>query len=169
MNLEKSGGREETKDESSARGPEPEQKSEQNLPPESSAEKKAGIDGSLERLRQIADMPGLPTEAAEEIRRLAADMSVQIKLDRAKVVIEIAGAAAHEINNALTALALSAELLKNDMREFPDDHPAHRRLDVITKAIERITGFLRDMQGANHYATQTYVKGTEIFDFNSAK
>ena len=79
--------------------------------------------------------------------------------------LEMAGAVCHELNQPLTAILLSAEILRN---QLPEDHQDHelvktifdqaRIMGTITKKIKRIT----------NYTTKKYLGKTKIIDIDKS-
>ena len=88
-----------------------------------------------------------------------------IRAEQDRVLIQTAGAAAHEINQPLTVLMGTAEPLAYMM---PADDPHRRHIDDLSKSAERIADIVKKMSSTRRYATQPYIKGIEIIDFESA-
>lgn len=88
-----------------------------------------------------------------------------LKSERIKVLVETAGAAAHEINQPLTSIFGMVELLKNDCSE---NSQAHRKLDFIFDAACQIRDIIKKMGNVRHYTTKPYSKGVDIVDFEES-
>ncbi len=89
----------------------------------------------------------------------------QREAERIRVLLEMAGAAAHEINQPLTVIVARAELLLNGM---PPGAPLRREVESIYEASERIGEIVRKMQGIQQYITKPYALGGQIIDFEAA-
>ena len=85
--------------------------------------------------------------------------------ERAKVLLETAGAAAHEINQPLTVLTGTLQLMQEGLRGAP---PTKDSLKACLSATDRIAEIVRKMREARRYATRPYVRGVEIVDFEQA-
>lgn len=85
-----------------------------------------------------------------------------VRAEQDRVLVQTAGAAAHEINQPLTVLIGTAELLRH---KVPEDDPVRRHVEDLDKAAQRINGIVKKMSEARRYATQPYIKGIEIVDF----
>ncbi|MEL6182252.1 MAG: histidine kinase dimerization/phospho-acceptor domain-containing protein, partial [Myxococcota bacterium] len=83
---------------------------------------------------------------------------------RQVVTAELAGAAAHELNQPLTSALGYAELLK--MR-LPENDPSHGAADMVLEQIRRMAQIVRRMGQLNTYKTRTYIGHTQIVDLSS--
>ena len=88
-----------------------------------------------------------------------------LKSERIKVLVETAGAAAHEINQPLTSIFGMVELLKNDCS---GNSQAHRKLDFIFEAACQIRDIIKKMGNVRQYTTKPYSKGVDIVDFEES-
>ena len=81
------------------------------------------------------------------------------------LVAELAGAAAHELNQPLTSIMGYAELLQRRVnRESPAAHSA----EVIIREAERMAEIVRKIGRITHYETKEYVGGANIIDLDRA-
>jgi signal transduction histidine kinase len=80
--------------------------------------------------------------------------------ERQAVAVELAGTAAHELNQPLTSILGYAELLK---RRLDDGHPIDRKpIEVICREAERMAAIVRKIGQITAYETQPYVGGSQI-------
>lgn len=79
------------------------------------------------------------------------------------MLAELAGAAAHELNQPLTSLLAYAELLAR--RTEPED-PAGRAVRAIQQEAERIADIVKKIGEITEYRTKEYVGGARIVDLN---
>ncbi len=83
--------------------------------------------------------------------------------EKRAIIVEMAGAAAHELNQPLTSVMGFAELLK---RRLPESDPAHRQVDIIYREAERIAEIVRKLGKITKYETKDYVGGQRIVDIS---
>jgi PAS domain S-box-containing protein len=97
-------------------------------------------------------------------RRLAATTEQLIATEKRAAAMEVAGAAAHELNQPLTAVMGSLELL-----HLREDLPAgvHTRLDRAYEQLERMAEIVRSLARTSRPRTVGYVGQTRILDLSS--
>ncbi len=83
--------------------------------------------------------------------------------ERIRVLMETAGAAAHEIFQPLTAILGYAGLLVN---RTADDDARGKQIETIRRAAKRIEEIVRKMQDIHQYSTKSYAGETDIVDFD---
>ena len=86
--------------------------------------------------------------------------------ERTRVLIETAGAAAHEINQPLQVAMGASQLL---LTQMAPDAPQRHTIESICKAAERISEIVQKMQNIRQYAAQHYVEDRNIIDFDAAQ
>lgn len=122
----------------------------------------SGMYGSMPaRSESFLGTQGVARDVTE---RLHAEEALR-QADRARVFTETAGAAAHEINQPLTALSGGIQMLQADLR--PTD-PLHQRLAELLEAVERIDHIIGRMLAAHRYVTKPYAGDTSIVDFEAS-
>lgn len=84
---------------------------------------------------------------------------------RQAVVAELAGAAAHELNQPLTSLLGYAELL---IKRIDADDPNRRAVETIHNESKRIADVVKKIGQITEYRTKAYVGGARIVDLDSA-
>ena len=89
----------------------------------------------------------------------------RLEADRLTTLLEIAGGAAHEINQPLTAIMGYAEM---SQVRLPADNPAHAHQQNIINAATRISDILKRMQAVRSYQTRPYTHGHNIVDFTES-
>ena len=85
-----------------------------------------------------------------------------METERLETMLEIAGGAAHEINQPLTAILGYAEM---SLVQLDDTHPVHRNQKLIADAAVRITEIVKRMQNIKEYRTRPYANSHRIVDF----
>jgi PAS domain S-box-containing protein len=112
----------------------------------------AGSVGVFTDLRPRLELESQLAQAEQEVERSRQQV----------VVAELAGAAAHELNQPLTALMARAELLP---RLVPGlNEQAMRALDGLLGEAERIAQIVRRLGQMTQYRTRAYVGGSRIMD-----
>ena len=109
------------------------------------------------------------TAALEESRRsyeqLEAAQAQLVQAKEKEVMMEMAGAAAHELNQPLTVIQnLSALLLERDVR----DKELRQDLKTIARVSEQAAEIVHKMVKATRYKTRTYPGGQRIVDLDQA-
>jgi two-component system cell cycle response regulator len=107
---------------------------------------------AIERHRVVAELRRANQRILEQEKSV-------IQEERLKVLLEMAGATAHELNQPLTSLLGYIELMRKDQ-----DNPEKlaRRMALIEEAGLRIAEVVRKIQNIRHYQTEAYVGSTRM-------
>ena len=89
----------------------------------------------------------------------------RMEAERLNTLLEIAGGAAHEINQPLTAILGYAEMAMDMM---PESEQAYAYQEHIVQASLRINEILKKMQAIREYKTRPYADGHQIVDFEGS-
>jgi PAS domain S-box-containing protein len=111
---------------------------------------------------------GLFTDLRERLQlqeRLAAAQQELRTREKQAIIAELAGAAAHELNQPLTSVMGYAELLK---RRLDRDTPAYSAAHVIVNEAERMAEIVRKIGKITKYETKSYVGAAKILDLDKA-
>lgn len=106
-------------------------------------------------------------QTVEELRnanqKILEQQKSVIEEERLKVLIQLAGATAHELNQPLTALLGNIELMR-----MSKDDPAElaRYIERIEKAGERISDIVKRIQTIRYDETKSYSERTAIIDLD---
>ena len=95
--------------------------------------------------------------------RIAAERQ-RYEAEQMQTLLEIAGGAAHEINQPLTAILGYAEM---SLAQLKEGEPLHAHQKHIAEAALRITEIVKRMQALREYRTRPYANGQRIVDFRS--
>jgi PAS domain S-box-containing protein len=118
-------------------------------------ENEAGTVGIFSDLRDRLNMEQRLAQAQE-----------QLKLsEKQALVAQLAGTAAHELNQPLTSIMGHAELMK---RRLAVDSPAIKSASVIIQEAERMADIVRKLGTMSRLDTKPYIGDTEIFDLDKA-
>ncbi|MDH5491895.1 MAG: PAS domain S-box protein, partial [Myxococcales bacterium] len=111
---------------------------------------------------------GIFTDLREKIRveeRLA-EATEQLALsEKHSLIAELAGTAAHELNQPLTSIMAYAELLQ---RKLEGGSAEHRAAETMVREAERMAEIVRKIGKMTKYETKTYVGGQRILDLDKA-
>jgi PAS domain S-box-containing protein len=109
---------------------------------------------------------GIFTDLREKVRmeqRLAQAQEQLLAQERQAIVAELAGAAAHELNQPLTSVMGYAELLK---RRLQPETGAYSAAEVIFNEAERMAEIVRKIGKITKYETKSYVGRARILDLD---
>jgi PAS domain S-box-containing protein len=109
---------------------------------------------------------GIFTDLREKMRmeqRLAQAQEQILSQERQAIIAELAGAAAHELNQPLTSVMGYSELLKRRLE--PDTAP-YAAAEVIFNEAERMAEIVRKIGKITKYETKSYVGRARILDLD---
>ena len=89
----------------------------------------------------------------------------QRESEKQSMLAELAGAAAHELNQPLTSVLGYADLLR---RKVADDDPNFRSVEIIYREAERMAEIVKKIGNVTRYETTTYVGNVKIVDIDKA-
>ena len=89
-----------------------------------------------------------------------------LEAERLRVLVQTAGAAAHEINQPLSVILGLSQLL---MRDDNLEEDQLEKLNGIGGEVQRISAIVQRMGNVRQYATRSYVEGTDIVDFTAGE
>ena len=85
--------------------------------------------------------------------------------EKTSVIVELAGTAAHELNQPLTSVMGYADLLKRKLKE---DDFAFRPVEIIYREAERMAEIVRKIGKITRYETKSYIGTAKILDLDKA-
>jgi PAS domain S-box-containing protein len=109
---------------------------------------------------------GIFTDLREKVRmeqRLAQAQEQILAQERQAIVAELAGAAAHELNQPLTSVMAYAEMLK---RKLDRDLAPYAAAEIIFNEAERMAEIVRKIGKITRYETKSYVGHARILDLD---
>ena len=117
------------------------------------------IDNALlhDRLRRANE------ELARRYHELKEAQDRLIAAEKQAAAMELAGAAAHELNQPLTVIQCSLDMIR---RALDPEHPALEDVEMVDRAAMRIVEIVRRIGSITHYRTRPYVEGIEILDLD---
>jgi PAS domain S-box-containing protein len=89
----------------------------------------------------------------------------RLKKEKLQGVLEMAGAACHELNQPLQIVSGYYDLLIDDI---PDDHPLIEKLNIIRDQIDKMGRITKKIMKITKYRTKPYVRGSKIIDIDKS-
>jgi PAS domain S-box-containing protein len=89
----------------------------------------------------------------------------RLKKEKLHGVLEMAGAACHELNQPLQIVSGYYELLLN---EIPDGHPLIENLNIIRDQIDKMARITQKIMKITKYRTKPYILGSMIIDIDKS-
>lgn len=118
--------------------------------------------------REVATV-GILSDLRERLRIEQRLMQTEERLaasERQALIVELAGTAAHELNQPLTSVMGYAELLR---RRIPDSYrDVHEFADILVREAERMADIVRKIGRITRYETKTYVGDSRILDLDKS-
>ena len=87
------------------------------------------------------------------------------RMEQRQAVVEMAGAACHELAQPLATLELGLEKLR---RSFPADDPQAQEVAGLMAQVERLGEMVKKISEVNEYVTRPYAQGLRIVDLSAA-
>jgi PAS domain S-box-containing protein len=107
---------------------------------------------------------GILSDLRERLRMEQRLLNIQEQLElqeRQAMVAQLAGAAAHELNQPLTSILGYAQLIE---RQSEPDAPHGRALQIILREVARMADIVRQIGRITRYETKEYVGSASIMD-----
>lgn len=98
-------------------------------------------------------------------QRLLQAQEKLVVTEQQAMLAQLAGTAAHELNQPLTSIQALAEMLR---RQAEDGAPYMRYIDSIVEQIDRIGSIVRRIGKITRYETKQYMPGTWIVDLDKS-
>lgn len=121
--------------------------------------------------REVATV-GILTDLRERIRMEQRLLDAQQKLqlsEKQALVAELAGAAAHELNQPLTSIMGYAQLVERQTDKTAETEPPHMRaVKIILAEAERMAGIVKKIGKITKYETTDYVGSARMLDLDRA-
>lgn len=137
------------------------------------------VENATELSRKVSEYRMLRNQAMEEVRLrqkveeelresnkiLVEHQEIKINQERLKVLLEMSGATAHELNQPLMTLLGTIELI-NMTHDIPEE--TLKYLTNIEKSARRIADIVSKIQKIKQYQTKHYINNVSIIDFNES-
>lgn len=121
--------------------------------------------GANDFLRESQIESELPLKVVLVQRRRADTLTLQREERAARnaMIVELAGTAAHELNQPLTVVLGYAQLLAKKVQE---GSPMAKQLGLLRKEAERMAEIVKKLGQITRYETTEYVEGAKIIDLD---
>jgi PAS domain S-box-containing protein len=110
-------------------------------------------------IRDVTRERGMAAQLADAQERL-------VESEKKSLMMEIAGAAAHELNQPLTSVLTTAAMLRRVMGG--DQAQAARLVETLEQESERMAAIIRRFSKLTEYSTKSYVGRARIIDLERA-
>ena len=111
---------------------------------------------------------GIFTDLRDRIRmeqRLLSAQRLLREQEKQAVIAQLAGAAAHELNQPLTSIVAASQLLE---REIPEGDPLRRRVRTVLAEADRMAEMVKKIGRITRFETVQYVGSTDILDLEAS-
>jgi signal transduction histidine kinase len=118
--------------------------------------------------REVATV-GILSDLRERLKIEQRLLQTEEKLaasERQALIVELAGTAAHELNQPLTSVMGYAELVRRRIPEGYSD--IHSFADILVREAERMADIVRKIGRITRYETKTYVGESRILDLDKS-
>ncbi len=89
----------------------------------------------------------------------------RLRREKMQGVLEMAGAACHELNQPMQTISAYSEL---GLKEISEDSPVYNRLKTIKEQIVRMADMTKKINRITKYKTRDYVAGIKIIDIDKS-
>ena len=105
-------------------------------------------------------------ELERQIEQIRGMQQKLLEGERNRVLVETAGAAAHEIGQPLSVIMGLSQML---LRELPPDCEQQEEMEAILEGSQRIAEILQSMRRTREHVTRRYVGEANVADFDAGK
>ncbi len=116
-------------------------------------------------VRNLIKMKKMQDELSHLNQELKKTQEKLIDKEKEAVVVEMAGAASHELNQPLTAIMGNLQLAISKLS--PDD-PMSEKLNRILNQVERMVDIVKKIGQITRYRTKQYAENVKIVDINNS-
>lgn len=121
------------------------------------------LEAKVRKLQQMNEE--LENRVSERTAELKAAQEKLLETEKERVLLEMAGAAAHEINQPLTVIMSMSEVVLGDMSEDDESYPL---MEKISSECDRAAKIVRNMGQISKYRTKKYAEGLNIIDIDAS-
>lgn len=100
------------------------------------------------------------------ILRLKEAQDKLVEQEKKIAIMELAGAAAHELNQPLTVINCQIKLLEESLSHL--ESKPEREIEIINESVTRMTDIIRKIGTITRYKTKDYLLGDKIIDLDEA-
>jgi PAS domain S-box-containing protein len=101
---------------------------------------------------------------AEDFTQHKKSQEEHLQKEKLQGVLEMAGAVCHELNQPLTTIFITTDLLLN----FPEKSKYQEMIEILKKEAIRISNISDKLMHITHYKTRKYLNGIKIVDLDKS-
>jgi len=117
------------------------------------------------KVRNLIKMKKMQDELVILNQELRKTQDKLIEREKESAVVEMAGAASHELNQPLTAILGNLQLV---MAKLPEDDPLAERLNKVLNQVERIVEIVKKIGQITRYKAKRYAENVNIVDIDKS-
>lgn len=117
------------------------------------------------KVRNLIKMKKMQDELSNLNYELGKTQEKLIEKEKEAAVVEMAGAASHELNQPLTAIMGNLQLV---ITKFSRDDPLVEKLNRVLNQVERMVEIVKKIGQITRYRTKQYAKNVKIVDINNS-
>jgi two-component system cell cycle response regulator len=117
------------------------------------------------KVRNLIKLKKMQDELTKLNHELKKTQEKLIEKEREAVVVEMAGAASHELNQPLTAILGNLQLV---MTKIPPGGPIYEKLNKILNQVERMVEIVKKISQITRYRTKKYAENVQIVDIDNS-
>ncbi|MCK4224456.1 MAG: response regulator [candidate division Zixibacteria bacterium] len=117
------------------------------------------------KVRNLIKMKKMQDELVNLNHELRKMQDRLIEKERESVVVEMAGAASHELNQPLTAILGNLQLV---MAKLSEDDPLTEKLNKVLNQVDRMVEIVRKVGQITKYKTKKYAENVRIVDIDKS-
>lgn len=117
------------------------------------------------KVRNLIKMKKMQDELANLNYELRKTQEKLIEKEKESVVVEMAGAASHELNQPLTAIMGNLQLV---LTKLPEGDPLGERLNKVLNQVERMVEIVKKIGQITRYRTKKYAENVKIVDIDKS-
>jgi two-component system cell cycle response regulator len=117
------------------------------------------------KVRNLVKSKKMQDQLADLNRELKEAQEKLIEKEKVSAVVEMAGAASHELNQPLTAILGNLQLV---MSKLPEGDPLAQRIDKVLDQVDRMVEIVKKIGHITRYRTKEYAENVRIVDIDKS-
>jgi CheY-like chemotaxis protein len=117
------------------------------------------------KVRNLIKSKKMQDQLADLNRELKETQEKLIEKEKVSAVVEMAGAASHELNQPLTAIMGNLQLV---MSKLPEADPLAKRIDKVLGQVDRMVDIVKKIGQITRYRTKEYAENVRIVDIDKS-
>lgn len=117
------------------------------------------------KVRNLIKMKKMQDEMANLNSELRKTQEKLIEKEKESAVVEMAGAASHELNQPLTAILGNLQLI---MAKLPESDPLNGKLNKVLDQVDRMVKIVQKIGQITRYRTKRYAENVKIVDIDKS-